>query len=167
MERGWRDVTEKVTKPFILLFKAWEREFPGWFPDFPGCLFCLHYLFLPLINARLATFIRTWNNHRLSSEYGRTPNQLYRIFRHLDGGYPVDVDEYYGVEGVIDELQDEDADEQQQVVLEPLFNPLSDNQMIYFKEHVVHLVNGDIEQQMLNKLVHAINIFYWVKQNFD
>ena len=40
-------------------------------------LFCLHKIYLPRINASLATFVESWNNHPLSSERNMTPNQLF------------------------------------------------------------------------------------------
>ena len=40
-------------------------------------LFCLHFVFLPRINATLQSFIESWNNHAVSSARNFTPNQLF------------------------------------------------------------------------------------------
>ena len=40
-------------------------------------VFCLHYVFMPRINASLQTFRLAWNHHPLSSAGNRSPLQLY------------------------------------------------------------------------------------------
>jgi hypothetical protein len=40
-------------------------------------LFCLHYIYLPRINAALTIFTEEWNNHGLRTEYNFTPKQLF------------------------------------------------------------------------------------------
>ena len=40
-------------------------------------IFCLHYIFLPRINASLNSFQLAWNNHPLSTENSRSPIQIY------------------------------------------------------------------------------------------
>ena len=45
-------------------------------PDNDLNLFCLHFVYTPLINKALETFKRLWN-HKLSSEANATPQQLY------------------------------------------------------------------------------------------
>ena len=40
-------------------------------------LFCLHYVFLPRLNLQLAQFLESWNNHRLRTEHGLSPKQLW------------------------------------------------------------------------------------------
>lgn len=42
-------------------------------------LFCLHYIYLPRINESLTSFTHGWNNHRISTEHGRTPLQLHVV----------------------------------------------------------------------------------------
>ena len=42
-------------------------------------LFCLHYVFLPRVNAALASFKDAWNVHPLSSERNLTPTQLWTM----------------------------------------------------------------------------------------
>ena len=76
IERLWRDVHRCVTSLFHRLFHMLEDE------GLLDCLnevdmFCLQYAFLDRINSALTSFIESWNNHSLSSETSRTPNQLF------------------------------------------------------------------------------------------
>jgi len=43
-------------------------------------MYALLYTFLPRINQQLRKFIDAWNNHPLSTEENRTPNQLFAIY---------------------------------------------------------------------------------------
>ena len=38
-------------------------------------MFCLHYIFLPRINASIEAFRDVWNRHPMQSEGGRSPQQ--------------------------------------------------------------------------------------------
>lgn len=51
-------------------------------------MFCLHYVFLPVINHSLSCFRETWIHHRIRTEGNLTPEQLWR--RGIIQGYPVD-----------------------------------------------------------------------------
>lgn len=42
-------------------------------------LFCCHYVFLPRLQANLDVFRHGWDNHPLTSEQNRTPNQLWEV----------------------------------------------------------------------------------------
>ena len=46
-------------------------------PNSPIDLFCLHLVYQPYISHCLSTFIEAWNNHKLRSERGKTPKQLW------------------------------------------------------------------------------------------
>ena len=46
-------------------------------PDNDTDLFCLHYVFIPIINSRLDAFRHAWNHHHLSTEGNHSPVQLY------------------------------------------------------------------------------------------
>ena len=46
-------------------------------PDDDVHLWCLHLVFLPLINKHLSVWRETWINHPLSSEGNKTPMQLW------------------------------------------------------------------------------------------
>ncbi|KAL5488692.1 hypothetical protein EMCRGX_G017672 [Ephydatia muelleri] len=40
-------------------------------------LFCLHYVFIPRINAQLKTFAQAWNNHPMCTGQGLSPMQMW------------------------------------------------------------------------------------------
>lgn len=76
IERLWRDVHRCVTSLFYDVFRRLESEHKM-DPLNDTDLYCLHYVFLPRINATLASFCDTWNNHPLSTMRNLTPNQLF------------------------------------------------------------------------------------------
>ena len=76
IERLWRDVYTAVTSMYVSVFSELEeRNLLD--PDNETDLFCLHYVFLPRVNASLNQFGSSWNNHPLSTENNLSPIQLY------------------------------------------------------------------------------------------
>lgn len=76
IERLWRDVYRCVASIFYDIFSSLEDEGKlnaGNEID----LYCLHFIFLPRINSALHSFIESWNNHPISTENNKTPNQLF------------------------------------------------------------------------------------------
>ena len=78
IERLWRDLYEGVLCTFYNLFRHLEDT------DLLDAtneidLFCLHFTFLPRINALLRIFQNTWNNHKVRTEKNKSPLQLYVI----------------------------------------------------------------------------------------
>ena len=76
IERVWRDVYSGVTSTFVRLFNMFEDK--GILDSTnPADLFCLHYVYIPRINACLTSFRNAWNHHGLSSEHNQSPLQLF------------------------------------------------------------------------------------------
>ena len=75
IERLWRDVYRCVGVLFADTFR--ELEETNLDPLNEVDMFCLHYVYLPRINAVLEEFIESWNNHSLSTAGSLTPNQLF------------------------------------------------------------------------------------------
>ena len=76
IERLWRDVFRSVTSLFYDVFRMLEND------DKLNTLnevdmYCLHFVFQPRINAALKSFMESWNNHSVSTEGNRTPNQIF------------------------------------------------------------------------------------------
>ena len=46
-------------------------------PDNDDHLFCLHFVYLPIINDVLERFARSWLNHKVRTVYNKTPLQLF------------------------------------------------------------------------------------------
>ncbi len=76
IERLWRDVFQGCTSSFYHMFYEME-DTSVLNPDDDISLFCLHYVFIPRINAALRCFSEGWNDHPLSSERNQTPIQLW------------------------------------------------------------------------------------------
>lgn len=72
----WRDVFAWSIRPFHCLFSAME-DLGILIIENPVHMWALHLVFMPRINSALATFIVTWNNHKLSRCENKTPRQLY------------------------------------------------------------------------------------------
>ncbi|KAL0992410.1 hypothetical protein UPYG_G00092900 [Umbra pygmaea] len=76
IERLWRDIWCAVTSNYYAVFQCLEES---------GTLdiqneihvICLHYVMLPRINMHLDLLRRTWDQHPLSSEGNRSPQQLW------------------------------------------------------------------------------------------
>lgn len=76
IERLWRDVYRCVGVLYADLFREMENDCVLSSLDELD-LFCLHTAFLPRINKALESFVESWNNHPVSTEHNRTPNQLF------------------------------------------------------------------------------------------
>lgn len=76
IERLWRDMRKMVTEYFRRLFYFLENNA---LLDATSeiDLAALHFVFIPRINNSLEKFKASWNNHKLSTENQKTPNQLY------------------------------------------------------------------------------------------
>lgn len=76
IERLWRDMHRCVTSNFYQIFYYLENcDLLD--PLNPLHIYAIHFVFLPRINRALHFFKESWNNHRLRSEHGQTPNQLF------------------------------------------------------------------------------------------
>uniref|UniRef100_A0A1X7V400 Integrase core domain-containing protein n=1 Tax=Amphimedon queenslandica TaxID=400682 RepID=A0A1X7V400_AMPQE len=76
IERLWRDVYRCVGILLHNTFGILEDE--GLLDSFNEVdMFCLHFVFLPLIQQTFDSFIESWNNHSIPTENNLTPNQLF------------------------------------------------------------------------------------------
>ena len=76
IERLWRDTFRCVSHLYYSLF--YEMETCNLLsPISETDLFCLHYVFIPRINAQLKTFTQAWNNHPMRTGHGLSPMQMW------------------------------------------------------------------------------------------
>ncbi len=76
IERFWRDVFTGCTALFYHLF--YHLEDIGLLNcDDPFHLWCLHFIYVPLINHSLSAFVSGWSHHPLNSAHGMSPLQLW------------------------------------------------------------------------------------------
>ena len=73
IERLWRDLFSSF---FYYLF-YWMEDTGLLNPNSELDLYCLHFLFLPIIQHQLDTFRQVWAVHPLRTERNRTPQQLW------------------------------------------------------------------------------------------
>ena len=72
----WRDTFRCVFHLYYSLF--YEMETCNLLsPISETDLFCLHYVFIPRINAQLKTFAQAWNNHPMCTGQGLSPMQMW------------------------------------------------------------------------------------------
>lgn len=76
IERLWRDVYQIVLSVFYDLFIALEEE-NLLNIDKEEHLFCLHYVYKPVINQMLSDFKNSWLNHEIRTARNKTPLQLF------------------------------------------------------------------------------------------
>jgi uncharacterized protein (DUF3820 family) len=76
IERLWRDIYQGVTCTYYFLF--YHLEDIGVLNSLSEAdLFCLHYVYIPVINHHLQEWMHCWNNHKMSSCHGKSPSQLW------------------------------------------------------------------------------------------
>ena len=76
IERLWRDMHRCVTVTFYRLFYYLEyHDLLNPIDDVH--IFALQYIFLPRINKSLLEFKEAWNSHKVRTEQGLTPSQLF------------------------------------------------------------------------------------------
>ena len=76
IERMWRDVYRCVSVSFCDAFHQLEED--GHLDVLNEVdMYCLHLVYIKKIDRCLKLFTESWNNHPLSTEQNRTPNQLF------------------------------------------------------------------------------------------
>ena len=76
IERLWRDVYQIVLSIFYDLFLSLEEQ-RYLNTDNHDHLFCLHFVYKPIINEMLHKFSRSWLNHKIRTARNKTPMQLF------------------------------------------------------------------------------------------
>lgn len=111
IERLWRDMRKMVTEYFRRLFYFLERN-NLLDPNNDYDLLALHLVFIPRINRNLDKFRGAWNNHKLSTEGQKTPNQLYILgMLQLFGSEYTAVKEFFEHDAIVpDEYGVEEPD---------------------------------------------------------
>lgn len=128
IERLWVDVWDNSTNEFYDLFTYMENRT---ILDISNAkhMLALHYVFEPRINESLKTFQFQYNNHPLSTEHNKTPNQLFilGVLANANGNlisikelvsnagdpslHEQEVDyENYGIDNIQDEWNSDDDD---------------------------------------------------------
>ncbi|XP_073229075.1 uncharacterized protein [Porites lutea] len=121
IERLWCDVNRVIVSRFLNIFLFLEQS--GILdPTDEVHLFCLHLVYIPLINNAINQFIGQWNNHPVSTQCNFSPNQLWiqGMLNSRNSGYQVVTDvtareavnfDHYGIdeEGPVPDVQSDYA----------------------------------------------------------
>ena len=163
IERLWRDMRQHTIQAYIDLFYDFERNDM----DLSNLLhiFTLQYLFLPRINADLQQFIEMWNNHKLSSESNRTPQQLLLHYNADTTATPVVIDDADDDEEEVHDDEEEPTSSESataalgdSVPCEPIECPLNDAQMHEFRQRIEPLLLADPFNTLALKFIQSMHI---------
>lgn len=169
IERLWRDYHEQVTSVFVSLFKSFGND--GILNvESNDELFCLHILFIPLLNKKIKEFKDGWNNHKLSTEHSRSPLQILEEKQDITAAYPYndDGDDLSEGEEVLDEddIEEREKIEANRVVFDSPKNPFNLNddeeQGVLFLREITErgytIGNNDDNETMSDKLHNVIRL---------
>ncbi len=76
IERLWREVNRIVVSRFLNIFLFLENT-GNFTPTNEAHLYCLHIVYLPLINAALSELVAQWNDHPVSTNSNLSPRQMW------------------------------------------------------------------------------------------
>ena len=88
VERLWRDLYTMCISIFYHLFYFLEdAELLD--PENDVHLYCLHYVYVPRVNAALQMFCESWNQHPLTSCHSMSPQQMWTrgMLQNMHSGY--------------------------------------------------------------------------------
>lgn len=119
-------------------------------------IFCLHLVFVPVINDHIARFVAGWDQHQLRTAGHHTPDQLFYAFGVLPPD-PVHIDEDYGLDpnGPPVLAGDEDIG----VVIPDLFIPPNCDFTTFFEE-VRMLSSTRTPADVYLCAIHRVNDFW-------
>ena len=84
IERLWRDVFRCVVTVYYQLFYYLE-DIDILDPLSDTDVYCLHFVYIPIINQALQTFMDGWNGHAITTEHCMTPVQLFTAGAIMSG----------------------------------------------------------------------------------
>jgi len=149
IERLWRDVFNGVLRLFYDLFYFMEDN-NILDPLNVIHLAALHYVYLKEINAKLKIWRNAWSTHRVRT-IKTTPIRLWVSgqLHNPVGLAPVEIDEFYGVEGVIDEEENLTPSER------PIYTAPTQN----FTVECIQLLSQSIDLEEIMNENYGINSF--------
>lgn len=156
IERLWRDVKDQVTGYYRGLFNYFETQ--GMDITNLCHIFVLQYLFINRINQHLQQFMHSWNNHKISTENNKSPNQiLYERGNTIPP--PIDIDEVEYAEINQPLYNEEENNEIPLVEVEPLECPLSEENILIFEQTISPLTMVDKTEDLFQLYMNALQFF--------
>ena len=161
IEKFWFYVNRKATFMYKNYFKYLEDQRVINF-DNPLHRFIIHYLFLPRLNLEYANLIATWNNHKLSTERNRTPNEITYHDRHLSYAVaPLLQDNLQAAlidHNEVDDEFDLNNPPIRQVIIDPTRCPLSEENYALFKQRISPITMEQPFDSMYPLIVEAFEV---------
>ncbi|XP_071958613.1 uncharacterized protein [Antedon mediterranea] len=158
IERLWLDVKQTVVKQFQGIFNYMENL--GILDPLNQIhIYCLHSVFLSLINDSLREMEGNWNDHPMSSKHNLSPNQLWHM--GLNAYAFTNPEEYQDlIHNGIDEdgPQAVDDNNNEQIVVPYIQLPLTNNQEQFIKSYALGANKADVDQciDIYVNLVHIV-----------
>jgi hypothetical protein len=155
IERLWRDMRQHTIQSYIDLFTSLEAE--GMQLNNLLHIYSLQYLFIPVINEALQLFVDIWNNHKISTEQNRSPNQLLIEYA---GNTAIAEDIHPETIGIVETDDDSDGHEVNvtRVNCDPIECPLTDDQLVEFRNRIQPLTLHTSFDEFTNAYRGGLNI---------
>jgi hypothetical protein len=164
IERLWVDVKMDFIEPYVNLFQQFVSAGACSLSD-EDDLFVLHYMFLPMMNDDMQSFVDMWNNHPLSTMGYKSPMQLLKLSDYKRPQAPELSDEERAI--FEDIFNSHVQDEYAQLQLEPLDWRFDENQRQQFRAGVHPFVQGDIkldfDSYLLPRFLAALAAFRLIR----
>ena len=143
------------------MFKTFEKN--GKCIDDESHLFVLHYLFLPRIQEELNEFKNAWINHQISTERNETPLQMLVLGANKFPPEEIVDENEHGVDG---NVGGDDDDDDYCVPCDPIFCPLSPENLAIFEARVKPLSLDTPPKNLANILEIHCNSTFVIIQSF-
>lgn len=157
IERLWRDVHIAIVSKFRHIFQSLEATGVLNIENETD-LFCLHYVYLPRINADLDSFRLAWNSHSISTEGNWSPLQLFTAYSYSNPLFTNDDHDFdeqlYGVE---DSEEDGIMEDNEVVDVPSMSFPLSTEELQVLQASVQPLrTSSSFGADLYMKTVHEV-----------
>ncbi len=160
IERLWGDTNRGITEFYWVLFTELSDTHHVDFEN-ESHVYIIHHLFLDCINEDLQSFKLMWNNHKLRTEHNKTPNQLLLENMELSQSKPPVAMPSLSEDD--EDRVDNNSDDLNQVILEPIKCPLNEELRIIFENRIPKFVLADMDttykEPMLTRIAEAFRVF--------
>jgi hypothetical protein len=157
IERLWIDVYAKILKIYYQVFIHLENEY-GLDTNNEVHLWCLHYVYLPIINRSLNIFRNQWNYHPISRNgHNQSPKQLFMSGMILRGMRGFDLEIPIAEEEIVINEEEYGIDSEGPLPLRVDENDENDN--LNFSNISCPITNSQLNelQRIINPLTESTN----------
>ena len=141
IERLWVDVGFQVIQKYKDIFFCLESEH-DLNPSDDVHLYALHFVYLPRISRSLTEFTESWNNHPIRTSKNQTPLQLWSMGFYESEQNLLQITDLHSY-GIDWDGPTPDIETQNNVVVPEVEIDLTNDQIVYLKEHFDPLRDDD------------------------